>query len=148
MKRLLTTFLVASLLITTTLSFSSCKKADTNSTENLDSDEWIPTVVNVITPDDLNNRDGVTATTCPYDCGVPLECCTHGYVMWPFGPFCWEHYHCHEFTAAQDCTPAILPYPGYTCVYNGVRLHRHVVSYTPYLYHIDTHVGGGAWGNE
>jgi hypothetical protein len=152
MKRLLTTFLVASLLITTTLSFSSCKKADTNSTENLDSDEWIPTVVNVITPDDLNSRDFTDPISCPYypsHCQLPLYYCNHGYEMWPYGPFCNEHYHAHTFNATDDCTPDILNIPGYwSCQYMGVRKHVHIVSYTRFLWHIDTHTGGGAWGNE
>ena len=154
MKRLLTTFLVASLLITTTLSFSSCKKADTNSTENLDSDEWIPTVVNVITPDDLNSRDNDDPIQCPYyptHCQEPLYLCNHGYQMWPYGPICAEHYHVHYFDANEDCTPETLNIPGYwVCEYKGVRKHRHIVSYTPYFFHIDTetHTGGGAWGNE
>ena len=145
MKKFIMTFLVAGLVITSVLSLSSCKKTDTNASTNVDSEDWIPTVVNVINPDNLNSRDLVDPTHCQQ----PLYCCNHGYEMWPYGPFCNEHYHAHKFTADQDCTPNILDIPGYwVCKYKGVRTHRHVISYTPYLFHIDTHTGGGAWGPE
>lgn len=150
MKKFIMTFLVTGLVITSVLGLSSCKKTVTNA--NVDSEEWIPTVVNVINPDDLNSRDLDNPINCPYyptHCGTPLYLCNHGYQMWPYGPYCNEHYHTHEFEATEDCTPEIFNIPGYwTCAYKHVRKHRHVVSYTPYLFHIDTHTGGGAWGPE
>lgn len=153
MKKFIMAFLVAGLMITSVLSLSSCKKTDTNSSTNVDSEDWIPTVVNAINADNLNSisRDN-DPILCPYyptHCENLLYLCNHGYQMWPYGPFCDEHYHVHYFEANQDCTPETFNIPGYwTCAYKGVRKHRHVVSYTPYLFHIDTHTGGGAWGPE
>lgn len=154
MKKFIMAFLVAGLMITSVLSLSSCKKTDTNSSTNVDSKDWIPTVVNVINPtDNLNSRDTlVDPINCPYfpnPCQIPLYYCNHGYEMWPYGPFCNDHYHAHEFTADQDCTPNILNIPGYwACQYRKSRKHVHIVSYTRFLWHIDTHTGGGAWGSE
>ena len=134
MKRLLTTFLVAGLLITTALSLSSCAKKDT--TEN--AAEWIPTVF-----DPVPAKDGDLWINCDY-CTEPVYLCTHGYEAWPNGPLCYEHYHFHCFSATEDCCPPGTPPNSYYCRYRYVRKHQHVVSFSVnWPHHNDNHVGGG-----
>ncbi len=145
MKRLLTTFLVASLLITTALSFSSCKKTDTNA----NTEEWIPTVYNFVTAEDSSSRD--KTADCPY-CEYDVAFCNHGVQWWsapdiycPLGPYDpvtnpIGHFHEHIFLADEDCTP-----PGqsnYICPYLGVRKHKHLVVYWQNGWDNHWHLGG------
>lgn len=140
MKRLLMSFLVAGLLVTSTMSLSSCKKADTNANE-----EWMPTVFTTVVDDGplSSARDGDQWYVCDY-CDEPLYYCTHGYLPWPAGPLCYEHYHFHCFEAYQDCCPPGTDPVHFTCPYRFIRKHQHVTSHTTrWTYHNDHHVGGG-----
>ena len=152
MKRLLMSFLMAGLMITSVLSLSSCKKTDTNASAK----EWIPTTFDFVGRGDGLSR--ASGYTCPYD-GIELNICNHGILWWtydsdgnqivcPLGP--WDpvenpdgHYHEHCFAANQDCTP-----PGqtnYSCLYFG-RKHRHIVVIWQQGWDNHWHLGGGCCG--
>jgi len=154
MKKLLMSFLVAGLMITSALSLSSCKKTtDTNKSE------WIPTTFDFVRGGNGLSR-GVNDYTCPYD-GIVLNYCNHGVHWWnrdpitheqeicPLGP--WDpdeneggHYHEHCFAANEDCTP-----PGqstYSCPYFG-REHRHIVVIWQEGWDNHWHLGGCCSGD-
>lgn len=159
MKRLLMSFLMAGLMITSALSLSSCKKTtDTNGSK------WIPTTFDFVGGGNGLSRD-VHDFTCPYD-GIILNYCNHGVQWWTRDPITGEqticplgvwdpvenpdgHYHVHCFTSdvtpggGGDCTP-----PGqtnYICKYYG-REHRHIVVIWQEGWDNHWHVGGGCCG--
>lgn len=156
MKKLVMTFLVASLFITTVLSLSSCKKTDTNGTTI----ESIPVVYDYITEDDIQNfsKDGdgewIDCYYCPgflhpdstaYPLGRLYRCNDNPpFVNEAF--YCRQHSHVHFFEADENCTP-----PGHTtpyyCIYKGFRKHYHILTYTPRYFFNGWHIGGGA-GSE
>lgn len=140
MKKFIITFLAAGLMIISALNLSSCKK-----TTSSDVDE-IPTTYINITDEDVNidSRDH-EFIHCFY-CPDPLYMCDHGYLPMPAGPMCEEHYHVHYFTPQMNCTPVGLEGTGYYCIHNGLRYHKHVLSYAPTWHHNDWHLGGGGIG--
>lgn len=142
MKRLLMSFLVAGLMITSALSLSSCKKTDTSA--NANNEEWIPTVVTFVTSEDLHTdlRDAPPYYLCPYEnCDTLIPLCDH-YILFP--DYCTEHSHIHCFGPNDHCgTPTQQTNPYYYCRYMGVRKHIHVLNYTDIWFHNDAHVGGG-----
>jgi len=154
MKKLVMTFLVASLLVTTALSLSSCKKTDTN--ENANTEEFIPTVYDYIIYDENQNPskdDGIwidcyycTQGFPPQYPGNRLYKCDHNppYIYEAF--YCAEHSHEHYFEATDDCTPPGQTQP-YFCEYKGLRKHRHILTYTSRYFFNGWHIGGGA-GSE
>ena len=160
MKKLIMSFLVASLLVTTALSLSSCKKTDTN--ENANTEEFIPTVYDVITVEDAQNlsngRDGdgeyIDCYYCPNfihpdSTAYPLNRLYRCDDNPPFvneAFYCSTHSHVHYFDVTDDCTPPGQTEP-YFCVYNGLRKHYHILTYTHRYFFNGWHVGGGA-GSE
>jgi len=145
MKKFIMIFLVAGLMITSALSLSSCKKTDTNASE----EEWVPTTITVVTNDNPFSRDEPTMNC--YYCTARVALCNHG-VQWNNGEVCplgaWDatenpngHYHEHKFSATRNCRPE-----GYTtqwgCPYNMVRKHRHLVIYWQTGYDNHWHLGG------
>ena len=155
MKKLVMSFLVASLFVTTALSLGSCKKTDTN--ENANTEEFIPTVYDYIIYDEDQN-------TSKDDDDVWIDCyyCTQNFPNHYEGnrlykcddnpPFvdeafyCEEHSHIHYFDDTQDCTPPGQTHP-YFCEYKGLRKHRHILTYTSRYFFNGWHIGGGA-GSE
>lgn len=147
MKKFIMTFLVAGLMITSALSLSSCKKTDTNASE----EEWVPTTYDLIMNDNPLTRVG--NADCPY-CDDDVLPCNHG-VNWrndevcplgPYDPVCnpTGHYHDHSFTADDDCTPPNNP--EYQCFWKKVRKHRHVVVYWQGGWWNNWHLGGSVGG--
>lgn len=139
MKKLVMTFLVASLFVTTALSLSSCKKTDTNASDN--DDGWVPTTY--IIADDEPGREGAEYVIC-YFCHDTIWKC---YDNPPYENdcfFCPTHSHIEWFDPDDDCYD---PYQTGTCEYRFVRRHKHVITYTPRYHWQSWHVGGGA-GSE
>lgn len=151
MKKLLSTFFVASIVIAGALSLSSCKKDKTNVNGN---EEWIPTVFtsHLYNPDAPTKDDNWIICDYGDACNYSLHrvhLCTHGYYAWtplnPDTPLCSEHYHFHLFTASDDCCPPGTDPSSFLCPYRWERLHQHVISYSIYWTdHNDHHVGGGS----
>lgn len=153
MKKLVMTFMVASLLVSTALSLSSCKKTDTN--ENANTAEFIPTVYDYIFYEDIDSSSREDIWIDCYYCtqGFPpqypgnrLYKCDHSLTFENQAFWCDVHSHEHYFTATQDCTPPGQTEP-YFCEYNGLREHRHILTYTSRWFFNGWHVGGGA-GSE
>lgn len=159
MKKCLMSFLVAGLMIISAINLSSCKKTDTNGNTNMES---IPTVYDVITNEDAqrlskdggNGGDGeyidcyycpdhLMPDSLPYPGGL-LYRCDHfpHYNEENHTLFCPVHSHVHYFTATERCTP-----PGqdntYFCIYQGLREHRHILTYTSLYFFNGWHIGGG-----
>lgn len=151
MKKFIISIFVASLMITSALSLSSCNKKDTNSNK----EEWIPTTVDFVTS---GTKDPDVAV-CPY-CNGPVNLCDHGILWWnypgggdiqticPFGAYDSVtnpdgHYHEHCFTADQDCTPP--GQPNYICPRQG-RYHRHIVVLWQQGWDNHWHLGGTCLG--
>lgn len=160
MKKLAMTFLVASLLVTTAFSLSSCKK--TNTSENANTEEDIPIVYDVINLEDAQRLSGgkdwggeyidcyycpghLLPDSLPYPGGFLYRCDDNP----PFENnafLCSEHSHIHFFDVTDDCTPPGQTLP-YFCIYKGVRKHIHILTYTSNYFFNGWHVGGGA-GSE
>ncbi len=144
MKKLVMPLLVASLLITTVWSLSSCKKTNTNT-----NNEVLPVTVNYILyeGDESNTRDIYTDCvykfTPPHYCNDPVLLCDHGINYFTNGDtICYVHNHVHLFKANEDCTPINYTVP-FFCIYKLEREHLHAIKYFPRGYHNDWHLGGG-----
>lgn len=138
MKKLILSFLVAGLMITSALSLNSCKKKDTNT----NNEGWIPTTYSII--EDTPDREGGFFVIC-YFCNDTIWRCDDNppYIDECF--YCPTHSHIEWFEADEDCYD---PYQTGECVYKFVRKHRHVITYTPHFHWQSWHVGGGASGGE
>ena len=132
MKRFIMTFLVASLMITSALSLSSCKKKDTDASTK----EWIPVVCNIIDNDSPLVRSGAE---CPY-CSNPIAQCPDDPQWIDRAFYCPAHSHVHVFEATDNCLIPSFP----SCRYHGVRKHYHILTWTTdsWNWH-GTHSGGG-----
>ena len=144
MKKLVMTFLVVSLFVTTALSLSSCKKTDTASTDK----EWVPSTDDFVTyevvPDD---ETGIRSYVECYYCGYHIPACPDDPPYINKCHFCPEHSHVHWFEADEDC---YSPYQIGQCQYKFVRRHRLVITYAPlsgYYWH-SFHAGGAGGGHE
>lgn len=145
MKKFIMIFLVASMVIATGLSLSSCKKTDTNA--SADKEEWVPVVYDFIALDENqgNTRQGDPQQTCYYSgapiyCNQPLVRCPHDLQFVNQALYCEEHSHVHCFEATWDCT---APNQISNCEYKGHRKHYHIITYHTNYYFHGWHVGGG-----
>lgn len=145
MKKFIMTFLVASMVIATGLSLSSCKKTDTNA--SADKEEWVPVVYDFIALDENqgNTRQGDPQIPCTYSgapiyCNQPLERCNHEISFANYALYCDVHSHVHCFGPTDDCN---APNQITTCEYRFHRKHYHIITYHINFYHHSWHVGGG-----
>lgn len=142
MKKFVLSFLVAGLIITSVLSLGSCKKTDTNSTTN--TEEWIPTVYEVIYPNDLQIKEEppvycyycLPDTVLIHRCEDPIQWVNEAF-------YCPQHSHVHYFNATDNCYSPTQLY----CQYRGVRNHYHIMTYHGWYWH-GSHVGGGAGSGD
>ena len=141
MKKLIMTFLVAGLIIVSAVSFSSCKKTDTDA-------DWTPTTYDYFS---FEKDDPIPPSwiICAYDfCNDTIYACDH-VLEWQNNCFlCEVHSHEHWFEPNDDCT---LPGQVGECRYKFVRRHKHVMTYSPYLYgffHHSFHAGGAGGGHH
>ena len=152
MKKFIMSFLVAGLMIVSALSLGSCKKTSTNGGS-------IPTVYDVITVDeaqrlskDSGDGEWIDCYYCPGHLmpdssaylGGRLYRCDDDPAYNPVDHtlLCYTHSHFHYFTATEDCTPPGQEYM-YYCIYNQLRDHRHILTYTSLYYFNGWHIGGG-----
>ena len=144
MKKFIMTFLVASMVIATGWSLSSCKKTDTNANK----EEWVPIVYEYVNPDGNQGttRQGDPQIPCTYSgapiyCNQPLERCSSDTIQFNNGAlYCPEHSHVHCFGPTDDCN---APNQITTCEYRFHRKHYHIITYHTHYYHHSWHVGGG-----
>ena len=153
MKKFIMTFWVASLMIISVWSLSSCKKTDTNASAK----EWIPTTIDFVGKDS-GLSGAVEDAFCPYD-SIIVNYCNHSIRWWSYDEHgqtiicpegAWDpdnnpngHYHQHYFTANDDCTPPNNP--NYFCPNLG-RNHKHLVVYWHEEWKAGWHVGGSLSG--
>jgi hypothetical protein len=147
MKKLILSFLVAGMLITSAWSLNSCKK-----TTNANDEEWVPSVDDFITYEFITSEeiqdeeDRDSYIECTY-CGFHIPACPHDPPYVNKCHYCPEHSHIHWFEANENC---YSPNQVGECQYKFVRRHRHVITYAPlsgYYWH-SFHAGGAGGGHE